>query len=94
MGHVVFRYRHIAPAHFDSLKRSESHVILESIGPIGNEFRRGVTCGGIFQLVLNRLEEVLGNLAFAVVVDREGEYLLNLLIHPLLTGTDIPDTLQ
>ena len=58
MGHVVFRYRHIAPAHFDSLKRSESHVILESISPIGNELWRSVARGSIFQLVLNRFEEV------------------------------------
>jgi len=74
--------------------RSESHVILESIGPIGNELRRSVARGSIFQLVLNRFEEILSNLTFAVVVDREGEYLLDLLIHPLLTGTNIPNTLQ
>ena len=29
----------------------------------------------VFQLVLNRFEEVLSDLTFAVVVDREGEYL-------------------
>ena len=50
--------------------------------------------GGIFQLVLHRLEEVLSDLAFAVVVHRECENLLDLLIHSLLTGTDIPNPLQ
>ena len=42
----------------------------------------------------HRLEEVLGNLAFAVVVHRKGENFLDLLIHPLLTGPDISNPLQ
>ena len=42
----------------------------------------------------HRLEEVLSDLAFAVVVHRECENLLDLLIHSLLTGTDIPNPLQ
>ena len=36
---------------------------------------KGYYVDTVFQLVLNRFEEVLSDLTFAVVVDREGEYL-------------------
>lgn len=82
------------PAYLGSLKGGESHIVLGGVGPGGNDLRRGVTRGGIFQLVLYRFEKILGDWAFVVIVHREGENLFDFLIDPLFAGPDIPNTLQ
>ena len=94
MRHIVFAHGHIAPANFRASERGEAHIVFRSICSYGDDLWRGMSRGGILQLVLNGFEKILGDLTFAVIVYRESENLLNLLINPFLASTNVTDTLQ